>query len=357
MAVEIQSTMKPKNNGTFHLIEACDVDVNGTRLDVKLNSLVNDILRLYEFLNLDQTEPDVPDVPDVPDEPDEPTTVKLATPVIALYDENGKIEIEYDTTAILGRAILGSAILGNGGNTVKLDTPIIHLYDDASGEPDYSIVRLATPVIELVEIEDGVNEPDEPEEPDVPDEPTIVKLATPVIKLIDVTDGAVKLPFDNYGYINNDGVIVPSSGLGRKYSDLIAISDLANGPDGHCVQDFDIFETYPKVLFFSGDTTDTFIRGFTRTEIGDKDTLTVAEIKALAATVDGATYVAFNSDYEDEVWAEDCVYVVKGAVTVKPVVTVKLDTPIIRLEEVEPEEPIAPTSVKLQTPVIYLEAI
>ena len=39
MAVEIQSTMKPKNNGAFHLVEACDVDVNGTRLDKTLDDM------------------------------------------------------------------------------------------------------------------------------------------------------------------------------------------------------------------------------------------------------------------------------------------------------------------------------
>ena len=308
------------------------------------------------------------------------------------------------------------AILGNnstGEDVVKLQTPIVYLYDDSSGEPDYSIVKLATPIvylydseseepdipeepdvpenpeepitvklttpiIELIEIEDGGSEPDVPEEPDVPDvpeeptivkletpviyieivedgtenpeEPTIVKLATPIIKLIDVTDGAVKLTFDNYGYISNDGFVVKNgNGSGRHYSNLIAISDLANGPDGYCVQEFDTYEEYPKVLFFSGNSMDTLIRGFTRTEIGDKDTLTVEDIKALAATVDGEMYVAFNSDYEDEFKKEDYVYVVEGAITVKPIVAVKLDTPVVEL--VEPDEP---TKTKLATPIIGL---
>ena len=98
-------------------------------------------------------------------------TIKLATPVIALYDENGKIEPEYDTTAILGNAILGYAILGNGGNTVKLDTPVIYLYDDGV-EDETVIEKLATPVIYLYE--------DTDEEPEV----TILKLATPVIELV-----------------------------------------------------------------------------------------------------------------------------------------------------------------------------
>lgn len=43
MAVEIQSTMKPKNNGSFPLVEACDIDVNGTRLDKALNDMSTNV--------------------------------------------------------------------------------------------------------------------------------------------------------------------------------------------------------------------------------------------------------------------------------------------------------------------------
>ena len=50
MAVEIQSTMKPKNNGAFALIEACDVDVNGTRLDVKLEGLADEIIKKLPYI-------------------------------------------------------------------------------------------------------------------------------------------------------------------------------------------------------------------------------------------------------------------------------------------------------------------
>lgn len=41
MAIEIISTLKPKNNGTFPIAEAADiaVDENGTRLDAKLREL------------------------------------------------------------------------------------------------------------------------------------------------------------------------------------------------------------------------------------------------------------------------------------------------------------------------------
>lgn len=102
--------------------------------------------------------------------------IKLATPVVALYDENGIISPSYDTTAILGKAILGYAILGNsGGNVQKLATPVIYLYDDASDEPALPAIKLNTPVVYLY---------NDSEDPDIPDQPTIIKLATPIIELI-----------------------------------------------------------------------------------------------------------------------------------------------------------------------------
>lgn len=39
MAIEIISTLKPKNNGTFPIAEAKDIDVNGVRLDEKLANI------------------------------------------------------------------------------------------------------------------------------------------------------------------------------------------------------------------------------------------------------------------------------------------------------------------------------
>jgi hypothetical protein len=39
MAIEIISTLKPKNNGTFPIAEAKDIDVNGVRLDEKLENM------------------------------------------------------------------------------------------------------------------------------------------------------------------------------------------------------------------------------------------------------------------------------------------------------------------------------
>lgn len=134
--------------------------------------------------------------------PDTPTTVKLATPVIALYDENGIIEPEYTTSAILGEAILGYCILGSAGDgitrqqldtpviylyddeadnttTVQLDTPVIYLYDDEA-EPEITVVQLATPIIELVTVSDDGEE----EEPVI----TTIQLDTPIIYLEEVTD-------------------------------------------------------------------------------------------------------------------------------------------------------------------------
>ena len=246
--------------------------------------------------------------------------------------------------------------------TIKLATPVIALIEETESEPDEpQFIKLATPIISLYEEIES-----EPEEPDIPDEPITVKLATPEIKLIDVTDNAVKMTFDNYGYIDFTGTIVSSNMGGKGYSDIVAISDLANGPDGHCVQDFDLsYNEYPKVLFFSDTSISSFISGFTVEEIGNKDVLTAAEIKSLAESVPGAMYVAFNSDYEEE-QAEDCVYIVKDALTFKPIVTEKLATPVIELVEIEdggevkpeePEVPETPITTKLATPYIELVVV
>lgn len=121
------------------------------------------------------------------------------------------------------------------------------------------------------------------------------------------TSTITKMSFTNAGYIQSNGTIAPENIRGGKaYTDIIPISKLADGDGGFCVQDFDTYDNYPKVIFFSGNTLDTFIKGVTRPEFGDKDKLTVAEIVALAPI--GATHVAFNSDYEEEV-VEDFVYV------------------------------------------------
>lgn len=149
---------------------------------------------------------------------EEPEILKLETPVIRLETEGGgnSGSGETSTPAILGMAILGRTILGvvtqmpklatpqislkySDGTEEKLETPIIRLVTEGE-EPE--IIKLATPVIELVVINDG----DEPEllkldtpvirleivedsgdEPDTPTEP--IKLNTPVIYLETVSDG------------------------------------------------------------------------------------------------------------------------------------------------------------------------
>ena len=179
--VTIRIQMSPPNAEEYIIARETLVKVadevrafDGTTAEILVAELATRILALAE------------------DVPNEPTIIKLATPIIALYDENGIIEPEQppvsgNTTAILGEAILGLAILGNSGNTVKLATPIIRLYDDSTGEPDVPIIKLATPIIALYN--DSVVEPDEP---DVPDEPTIEKLATPIIALYEEAEVTVK---------------------------------------------------------------------------------------------------------------------------------------------------------------------
>ena len=55
MAVEVISTLKPKNQGSFPVVEACDVSVdsNGTRLDAKLLDLEMNLTRFLLLKYLD----------------------------------------------------------------------------------------------------------------------------------------------------------------------------------------------------------------------------------------------------------------------------------------------------------------
>ncbi len=192
------------------------------------------------------------------DETIEPTIIQLATPIIALYDENGKIEPEYSTSAVLGEAILGYAILGDTGDgktRKKLDTPVIYLYDDAEEDP--VIEQLATPVIYLEEVTDDSGEEEQPTvkqlatpiielvvvEDSGDDEPevTIIQLAPPIIYL-DIVEEEPDEPvepvevatigYGNYGRFSFDEII-PSTTV--KYSALIPIAALVNGSDGWCV--------------------------------------------------------------------------------------------------------------------------
>ena len=143
--------------------------------------------------------------------------VKLSSPVIYFdYKSEGgegggtPPVGENTTSAVLGQAILGFAILGNDSfseNIVRLEAPVIYFADEESNEPDYDFVKLAAPVIRITETEgedgddtdspivvkleapvvyiekqeDGEQEPEPPEEPEHPQEPIIVKLGAPVI--------------------------------------------------------------------------------------------------------------------------------------------------------------------------------
>lgn len=121
MAIELIDKIKPKNNGTFAMVDAHDVEMSdGTRLDeivfsggglsVAAASLLIAILNEAVF-NSDQTEniqklkealekgaedePEIPDVPDEPDAPDEPDS-----------------SVVYVSTAAVGVAKLGYTNLG-----------------------------------------------------------------------------------------------------------------------------------------------------------------------------------------------------------------------------------------------------
>ena len=118
--------------------------------------------------------------------------------------------------------------------------------------------------------------------------------------------------FVHDGYINSTGQVVYAQE--KHYTDILAIDNLRDSKYGYCVKRFDTsYNNYPKILLFSGDTLETFIKGFTVSEIGNKDTLTAAEIRAIASTVGGATHIAFNSDYESDINSlQDVVYAIDG---------------------------------------------
>lgn len=122
-----------------------------------------------------------------------------------------------------------------------------------------------------------------------------------------VGDDIIKYSFANDGYIDNEGQVVSKDE--KHHTDIIPIASLVNN-NGYCVGVFDVYYAeYPKVVFFSGNTIDTFIRGFSISEISHKEKLTAEEVKYLASLVPGATHVAFNSDYEAGGIDSDYVYV------------------------------------------------
>lgn len=179
MAVEVISTIKPKNNRTFPVVEACDVKIDETtRLDTKLSKYDDRIAFIEEhLLGIEPEEPDNPDNPDTPaipklsrphiaiyrDEDIIVTIPKLATPVISFYTD--VIEIQQLDTPVITLV---------EPDITKLGTPVIELYNEATDQPDEpTIIKLAPPVIEIYE--DSIVEPDEPETP------TIIQLAAPTI--------------------------------------------------------------------------------------------------------------------------------------------------------------------------------
>lgn len=216
-------------------------------------------------------------------------------------------------------------------------------------EPSPMIPELRHPEI-LIEIDYAQDEEEEV--------PTIANLKEPSIEIVQIIDIA-KMPFNNYGIIDYNGRVLDShTYAGKAHSNIVAIKDLVNGPDGYCVQDFDIlFTEYPKVLFFFAPHLRAFVNSLNVTDIGNKDALTVEEIKYYADTfADGAEYVAFNSDFEDEP-AEDFAYIIANAETYDTTEAKGvLKTPTITLVPVEvgvEEEP-APVITQLAQPKIQI---
>lgn len=139
MAVTVHSTIKPKNNRTFPVVEACDVDVNGTPLDKvveEFDGRVEYIEKFYLGMH-----------PDIPENPDAPALPQLKEPHIALYP---------DVVVTIP----------------QLDPPEIYFLGDEGVKPDI----LDAPRIVLVD--------DTTDEPTEPDTPTIDTLKQPTIYMI-----------------------------------------------------------------------------------------------------------------------------------------------------------------------------
>ena len=168
-----------------------NVNDDVTSIKTAILTLTTDINTLKQTVNtLDEiveglligTEPPLGD--NIPD-----SLPKLATPVIYLEEESlPEAPESSNTTAILGKAILGKMVLGNTGIILpKLNTPIIRLIDD-----EMVLERLSTPRIYLETIGDDSEEPKlklntpniylENIEQENPEEPRI-KLTTPSIFL------------------------------------------------------------------------------------------------------------------------------------------------------------------------------
>ena len=283
---------------------------------------------------------------------EEITVQVLATPSIDILDIN-KIEEEEITQTTLG--------------TPQID--ILDVYFGETSEP--AVEQLQEPSINIEEVMVTVETTPSYQlgEPkidifgfSVEIEPPIIQikqLDTPSIEIVEII-GIEKMPFDNYGIIDANGKVQDShTWAGKAHSNIVAIKDLVNGPNGYCVQDFDTtFPEYPKVLFFSAPHLLSFVGSLNVTDIGSKDTLTVEEIKQYANTLfGGAAYVAFNSDYEEEAYKEDFAYIMADADTYDTTVAKGvLKTPTIDIVPVEvggEEEPL-PVITQLNAPNIQL---
>lgn len=305
---------------------------DGTTGKILIGQLAKRILELSES----------PDIPDIP------VTVKLATPIIALYDDDGIIEpdkpnTEYNTTAILGKAILGFAILGNaiddGTTLVKLATPVIHLYDDTTGEPDYVLVKLATPVIALYD--DSVIEPDAP---------TVIQLTTPIIALYDETDEpkvTVKQLATSVIHLEE----VTEETVEQLATPIIYLEEITEDSGDDEPTEPTIVQLATSVIYLETNVTKlgTPVIYFYEEEEEEPDVPIIPE-----PTVDQlATPVIYLEVIEDE--TDEPEVTVKqldtSAIYLEKIVTVKqLYASVIYLERVEPEA----TAIQLATPVIEL---
>lgn len=286
-------------------------------------------------------------------EEETPTLIKLTAPIIEIVTvdvEDGGEPLPAPTKLQKPKITLIEISDGDDEEEqptlTKLDTPTIEIVPvsvEAEQEPEYAITKLAKPSITFApvsieaeeEIKPSMTELSRPvivfgwiiETDDVYPEQTITKLFAPIVEIatefVEGDTNVVKLYFNNNGYIDSEGEIITDINASRDkyYTDIIPLHRLTDGPEGYCVTVFDpAYTEYPKVLFFSDNNFASVVGSFTIDELGNQDSLTVSQILALASSISGAKYVAFNSDIEV---GEDYVYV-----TEEPGLT-KLATPSI----------------------------
>lgn len=310
--------------------------------DVKIEVLETETDKEPEIIitQLDKPDITIEKIIEQPEAEEKPTIQDLGNPNVIIEIEYARDDEEQPT---IPKAL------------DEPDIEIEEITEQPEAEEEHAMQKLGYPEI-CIEIDYSRDE----EEPTI----TITKLAEPAIEIVSAI-GFRKMPFDNRGIIDANGKVQDSNAWsGKAHSNIVAIKDLVNGPDGYCVQDFDTtFPEYPKVLFFSAPRMLAFVGGLNVTDIGNKDTLTVEEIKYFADTLfDGAAYVAFNSDYEEEVYKEDFAYILADADTYElSTSNGVLKTPSISLVAVEVggEEEEEQKLIKLDTPSIeiYIDGI